>query len=126
MSSTRQEDGLGMKMFWAMLISLSMEGGPLSHFRAWQLFVQSVYAAHSSSAQNPVLLARQCPSYSHLINGQCCQGNTTTLGEGVSRDARGSYHLRTTTRPYLLPSAEAFHCPKETNLLPQFLLPSKE
>jgi len=97
-----------------------------SHFRAWQLFVQSVYAAHSSSAQNPVLLARRCPSYSHLIKGQCCLGNTTSLGDGVSRDARGSYHLRTTTKPYLLPSAEAFHCPKETNLLPQFLLPSKE
>jgi len=94
-----------------------------SHFRAWQLFVQSIYAAHSASSQNPVLVASLCPSYSQLNNGQCCQGNTTSLGEGVSMEARGSYHLRTTTKPYLLPPAEAFQCPQDSSLLPKFTLP---
>jgi len=90
-----------------------------SHFRAWQLFYQSIYAAHSPSLQNPVLLARQCPSYSHLMGSKCCQGDTIKLGEGVSREASGSYHLRTTTHPYLLPRPEAFNCVNEPELLPE-------
>ena len=29
--------------------------------------------------QNPVLVARRCPSFSQLTNGQCCQGNARTM-----------------------------------------------
>ena len=34
----------------------------------------TTYEYSNKNSQNPVLLARQCPSYSHLMGSKCCQG----------------------------------------------------